>query len=255
MEKIELTNRLRKLVPSLDDAKVRREERVFVAEGTKCVLDTLRHFRCRYLFAGKDWHVTHAAKLNGMAVIEASRADFERMSHLSTPPQVIAVYEMPVYEVDRREFEENLSLVLDRIQDPGNLGTIMRIADWFGIRQIICSHDTVDVFNPKVVQATMGAISRVKVVYEDLPEFLKSNPDVPCYGTFLDGENLYGTELSAHGFIVMGNEGQGISDEVARLTGRRLTIPSYPVGVATSESLNVGMATAIVVGEFRRRMM
>ena len=106
----------------------------------------------------------------------------------------------------------------------------MRIADWFGIRQIICSHDTVDVFNPKVVQATMGAISRVKVVYEDLPEFLKSNPDVPCYGTFLDGENLYGTELSAHGFIVM-------------------------VGVATSESLNVGMATAIVVGEFRRRMM
>ena len=162
---------------------------------------------------------------------------------------------MPVYEVDRREFEENLSLVLDRIQDPGNLGTIMRIADWFGIRQIICSHDTVDVFNPKVVQATMGAISRVKVVYEDLPEFLKSNPDVPCYGTFLDGENLYGTELSAHGFIVMGNEGQGISDEVARLTGRRLTIPSYPVGVATSESLNVGMATAIVVGEFRRRMM
>lgn len=253
MEKMELTNRLRKLVASLDGAKERREEGLFVAEGTKCVLDTLRHFKCRYLFATKDWQLRNASEIKGFDVIDATRAYMERMSHLSTAPQVLAVYEIPQYEMSKREFEENLTLLLDKIQDPGNLGTIIRVADWFGIRQIVCSPDTVDVFNPKVVQSTMGAISRVKVIYADLVELLDAERGVPCYGTFLDGDNMYDSELDGFGFIVMGNEGQGISPHVGKYVDRRIRIPSYPAGVPTSESLNVGMATAITVGEFRRR--
>lgn len=253
MERIELTNRLRKLVSSLDGAKERREEGLFVAEGTKCVLDTLHHFKCRYLFASKDWQAAHASEIRGFEVIDATRADFERMSHLSTPPKVLAVYEIPEYRLQRSEFEENLTLILDKVQDPGNLGTIVRVADWFGIRQIVCSPDTVDIFNPKVVQSTMGAISRVKVVYADLPELLAEETATACCGTFLDGDDIYASTLPLTGFIVMGNEGQGISPEVERHVSQRLRIPSYPAGVPTSESLNVGMATAITVAEFRRR--
>ena len=255
MEKIELTNRLRRLVASLDGAKERREEGLFVAEGTKCVLDTLSYFKCRYLFATKEWQMRNAKEIAGRVIIDASHADMERMSHLSTAPQVIAVYEVPRYELSDVEYKENLTLLLDKVQEPGHLGTIIRVADWFGVRQIVCSPDTVDVFNPKVVQSTMGAISRVRVIYRDLVKLLKDNPDVPSYGTFLGGEDLYKSSLTGTGFIVMGNEGQGISDPVARCVGRRITIPAYPFGAVTSESLNVGMATAITVSEFRRRVM
>ena len=182
------------------------------------------------------------------------RADMERMSQLSTPTQVLAVYEMPQVTFDENGLSSNLIIALDRVQDPGNLGTIIRIADWFGITDIVCSPETVDVYNPKVVQATMGAISRVKVHYLDLAELIKRNPDIPVYGTFLDGRNIYETSLTPHGIVVMGNEGQGISDEIGRLIKRRLFIPSYPQERPTSESLNVGMATAITVAEFRRRI-
>ncbi len=257
MENVELTNRLRKMVASLDGARERRETGLFVAEGTKCVLDTLKYFRCRYLFAAKAWQLHYAAELAGCdALIDASRADLERMSHLSTAPQVLAVYEIPRYELSEAEFRSNLTLVLDRVQDPGNLGTIIRVADWFGVRQIVCSEDTVDVFSPKVVQATMGAISRVRVLYADLPRFLNEHGvGAECYGTFLDGDDIYRSVLSDSGFIVMGNEGQGISEAVAKHVDRRLRIPSYPLGAVTSESLNVGTATAITLSEFRRRMV
>ena len=135
----------------------------------------------------------------------------------------------------------------------GNLGTIIRIADWFGIKNIVCSDTTVDVFNHKVVQATMGAISRVKVHYVDLEDFLSQDWGVPVYGTYLDGENIYQSTLSPSGIVVMGNEGKGISPVLADCISHRLLIPSYPPGVPTSESLNVGVATAITIGEFRRR--
>ncbi|MCM1504991.1 MAG: RNA methyltransferase [Muribaculum sp.] len=251
-----MTNRLRKMVASLDGAKERRESGLFVVEGTKCVLDTLKYFQSRYIFATKAWQLRYRNEITefGDAITNAARADLERMSHLSTPPQVLAVYEMPKYELSEAEFKSNLTLVLDRIQDPGNLGTIIRVADWFGIRQIICSEDTVDVFSPKVVQATMGAISRVRVLYIDLVEFLKKyGDDTPCYGTFLYGQDIYNAKLADSGFIVMGNEGQGISDSVAACVGSRLWIPSYPKNAVTSESLNVGTATAITLSEFRRR--
>ena len=243
----ELTNNLRKMVASLGNARNRREEKCFVAEGTKCVVDTWNAFECRYLFATSAWIETHAQELPGAQPIVVKRADMERMSQLS-------VYELPEVKFDEKSLSSNLVIALDRVQDPGNLGTIMRIADWFGITDIVCSPDTVDVYNPKVVQATMGAISRVKVHSLDLIDLIKRNADIPVYGTFLDGRNIYETSLTPHGIVVMGNEGQGISDEVGTLIKRRLFIPSYPQERPTSESLNVGMATAITIAEFRRRM-
>lgn len=243
------------MVASLGTIKGRREENCFVVEGTKCVMDTIHHFSCRYLLATSQWIEKNAHGLSHVAPIEVKRVDLARMSQLTTPTDVIAVYDIPNYKLDENRFSEELTIILDKIQDPGNLGTIMRIADWFGIYTIVCSRDTVDVYNPKVIQATMGAISRVKVHYCDLPELLKKHLDIPMYGTFLDGINMYNMDLSSHGFLVMGNEGQGISSEVGDLVSHRLYIPSYPIGVQTSESLNVGMATAIAVAEFRRRQI
>ena len=248
---MEVTNGIIKWVHSLAQKKNRDNERCFVAEGTKCVLDTLGAFRLRGLFCTENWLRTH--NIEDADVVSSSQ--IERMSMLKTPTEVIAVYEMPDYDVDLSETVRSLNLVLDNVQDPGNLGTIIRIADWFGINDIYCSVDTVDVYNPKVVQATMGAISRVRVHYCDLPGLFGTLKDVPVFGTFLDGDSIYEEKLGSNGFIVMGNEGKGISPEVEKYVDKRLLIPSYPVGVVTSESLNVGMATAIVVSEFRRRMI
>ena len=144
-------------------------------------------------------------------------------------------------------------MALDDIQDPGNLGTIIRLADWFGIEHIICSPNTVDVYNPKTIQATMGGIARVKVYYTPLPDLIKSLGDTPIYGTLLNGDNMYSQRLSRNGLIIMGNEGNGISKEVESLITRKLYIPNYPQSRETSESLNVAIATAVVCAEFRRQ--
>ncbi|MBR5689129.1 MAG: RNA methyltransferase, partial [Prevotella sp.] len=150
--------------------------------------------------------------------------------------------------------EASLSLALDGIQDPGNLGTIIRIADWFGIETVVCSPDTADAYAPKVVQATMGSLARVKIVYQDLAELIDALPtDFPVYGTLLDGRDIYAETLTPHGLIVMGNEGNGISPEIARKITRRLLIPNYPADRPTADSLNVAIATAITCAEFRRR--
>lgn len=250
---MEITNNIVKWVYSLSQKKNRQKERCFVVEGTKCVLDTIDHFRRKYLFATQEW----ADARPEYGAVVATKTQMERMSMLTTPTDVLAVYEMPDVSAldDFAGVEQDLSLVLDNVQDPGNLGTIIRIADWFGIRRVFCSEGTVDVYNPKVVQATMGAISRVGVVYVNLPELFERYAHLPVYGTFLDGINIYKEELSSAGFIVMGNEGKGISPELERYMTKRLLIPSFPVGVPTSESLNVGMATAVIVSEFRRRMI
>jgi TrmH family RNA methyltransferase len=253
---MQLTNSDRKLFADLDRARTRRDTGLFMAEGTKCVLDTLRHFNVSCLCATFDWLERHAGALpKSIDAVTVKRADLERMSHLSTPPEVLAIYQIPQYDIDEQAIASGITLLLDRVQDPGNLGTIMRIADWYGVRQIVCSPETVDVWSPKVVQSTMGAISRVKCFYTDLPEFIKAHSEVPVYGTFLDGSNIYAATLPTCAMIVMGNEGQGISPEVAECVSRRLLIPSYPPGEATSESLNVGMATAITLSEFRRNSL
>ena len=145
-----------------------------------------------------------------------------------------------------------MCLALDGVQDPGNLGTILRIADWFGIHHVLCSNGSADVYNPKCVQSCMGALARVEVHYCDLPEVLRET-EVPVFGTFLDGTDIYEEELSPNGIIVMGNEGNGISEEVGKLVNRRLYVPNFPKGSTTTESLNVAVATGIVCAEFRRR--
>ena len=251
---MELTNSIRKQIISLSEAKHRRALGLFKAEGTKCVLDTIDAFKLKYLVATRQWFDENPQYNYKGIEISVSQADLNRISSLTTPPQVIAVYEIPNYECDLSKISDCLSIALDCVQDPGNLGTIIRTADWFGINDIFCSVGTADVYNPKVVQATMGAISRVRVHYVDLTEFLSSLPsNLPIYGTFLNGEDISSASLSSNGVIVMGNEGRGISDSVAQYVNKRLTIPAYPKGAETSESLNVAIATAITVSQFRLR--
>jgi TrmH family RNA methyltransferase len=163
--------------------------------------------------------------------------------------------EIPSSVLNKDDLKNKLSLVLDSVQDPGNLGTIIRIADWFGIENIICSQDSVDVYNPKVVQSTMGAIFRVKTHYMPLEELFSMNEDLqlPVYGTLLDGDNIYSKDLSQSGLIIMGNESKGINPVYQSFITDKLFIPFYPEGQKRSESLNVGIATAIVCAEFRRQ--
>ena len=182
-----------------------------------------------------------------------SEKEMERISQLKSANSVLAVVELPKPKLSLANPAKNLVLCLDRIQNPGNLGTIIRLADWFGISDIVCSEDTADCFNPKVVQATMGAILRVRVHYTNLAEWLSSHKGTTIYGTFLEGENIYNAQLEKSGVIVMGNEGQGISNEVAETVTNKLLIPPYPADRCGSESLNVAVATAVICSEFRRR--
>lgn len=165
-------------------------------------------------------------------------------------------FDQPHYKFDADVANNSLCLALDDVQDPGNLGTIVRIADWFGIEHIFCSNGTADIYNPKTVQATMGAIARVKLHYCNLSDFIgkASEKNIPIFGTFLNGENIYTQPLPKNGIIIMGNEGNGISEQIAQKVSHRLLIPNYPQGCETSESLNVAVATAIVCAEFRRRV-
>ena len=240
--------------------KYRKAEGVFVAEGHKLVGDLLDVFECKYLAATSEWLSANAAwvdrqRRSGVEVDEVTDEELKRASFQETPQQVLAVFKQLIYEVDVNEVaRKQLCLVLDDVQNPGNLGTIVRLADWFGIEHIFCSKGCADIYNPKTVQATMGGIARVRVHEADLPELLsRLDKDIPVYGTFLDGENMYGKELENRGLIVMGNEGKGVSKEVAAFVTERLYIPNYPEGRETSESLNVAIATAIVCAEFRRR--
>ena len=242
-----------KWIRSLEQKKVRREERVFVAEGPKLIGDLLGYFHCRYIAATVDWLTAHPT-LQADETDTATMSEIERASLLKTPQQVIAVFDQRTEQTDVSVIDNQLCLALDDVQDPGNLGTIIRIADWFGIEHIFCSQGTVDVYSPKVVQATMGAMARVHLHYVYLSELLgRLKEEIPVYGTFLDGNNIYDQPLSPTGLIVMGNEGNGITAEVRKLINRRLYIPNYPVGRETSESLNVAVATAITCAEFRRR--
>lgn len=247
----------RKLITSLKQAKHRKDQGLFVVEGTRAVLDTVPFFDVEYLVATSRWIEEYGMGLPGglPAAMLARTDDMERMSSLTTPQGVLAVCRMPHHDSFAPVSADELVIALDKVQDPGNLGTIMRVADWFGVTRILASEDTVDVYNPKVVQATMGAIARVGVCYCDLRAVLMEakKDGVAVYGTFLDGENIYSTSLTAGGIVVMGNEGNGISDEIAAVVGNRIKIPAFPPERATVESLNVSMATGITLAEFRRR--
>ena len=248
-----------KFIRQLEQKKFRRREGLFVAEGTKVVGDLLAHYQPHTVFATDDWLKGHASENCHLSsvITEVTDEELRRLSFLQHPQQVLALFPIPLPTDPLTSYlsplTSNLSLALDGIQDPGNLGTIIRIADWFGIEQIICSEDTVDAWNPKVVQATMGSIARVNIIYNNLLEFLDTLPaDYPVYGTLLDGDNIYTQPLTPHGLIVMGNEGNGISPEIRQKVNRRLLIPSYRTD-DTAESLNVAIATAVTCAEFRRR--
>lgn len=241
-----------KYIRSLEQKKNRKADKVFLAEGPKLVGDLLGHFPCQFLLATSEW-LSRNRPLSVTDVTEVSEEELSRASLLKAPQQVLAVFRQPDEEPDISVIGRSLCLALDDVQDPGNLGTIIRLADWFGIEHIFCSPNTVDVYNPKTVQATMGGIARVRLHYTPLPELIRSLKDIPVYGTFLDGENMYGQSLSKNGLIVMGNEGNGIGKEVEALINRKLYIPNYPASRETSESLNVAMATAVVCAEFRRQ--
>lgn len=238
--------------------RFREETGLFVAEGAKCVGDTLGSFRLEALVATDAWLQANAEALPAAAqgsVWSVAPRDMERLSQLATAPDVIAIYHLPEW-IDAgipEPAEGELYVALDDIQDPGNLGTIVRAADWFGVRRIYASRATADVFGSKAVQATMGAISRVRVYYCDLPDLLSST-SLPRFGTLLDGDSIYDASFSGReGILVFGNEGNGLSAEVRALVTDRLLIPSYPAGEAHSESLNVGVAAAVTLAEFRRR--
>lgn len=250
-----LTNSIIKRVNALGSTKHRREEQLFVAEGTRCVIELLPLLQCRMLIATEDWLTGHKQPtLIADEIFVATEAQIKKMSQQQSPQPVIAVFDIPHAEFDLKSgTSSELVLALDSVRDPGNMGTIIRLADWYGIKHILCSTDTVDVYNPKVVQATMGAIGRVKTHYINLDEAL-AQIEAPIYGTFLDGENIYNTPLTPTGVIVMGNEANGISAQVAQRVDHRLFIPPYPATADTVESLNVGVAAAITVSEFRRRL-
>ena len=244
-----------KFLQSLSHKKGRDESGCFLAEGNRLVEDTLGCFACRLLVATPAWMEAHP-QVRAAERITVSRDELARASQQKTPQEVLAVYEIPQHTYDAEAVTGELSLALDTVQDPGNVGTIIRIADWMGIRHIFCSPGTADVYAPKVVQATMGALARVTVHYVPLEPLVKHfAARAEVYGTFLDGDNIYDVPLAGNGLIVMGNEGNGISPAIERAVTRKLRIPNYPVGAVTCESLNVAVATAITCAEFRRRVM
>lgn len=237
-----------KYIRQLEQKKYRKREGCFVAEGTKVVGDLLKRYQPLDLYATESWDAP-----KGVGYTLVSEEELQRVSFQQHPQQVLAIFPIP-QPTDPVSLRGSLTLALDGVQDPGNLGTIIRIADWFGIDTIICSEDTADAWNPKVIQATMGSIARVNVIYANLLELLDTLPsDYPVYGTFLDGENIYTQTLSGEGLIIMGNEGNGISDAVRAKVNRRLLIPDFHQG-DTADSLNVAIATAITCSEFRRRI-
>ena len=243
-----------KYIHSLEQKKVRKEEKVFLAETPKLVGDLLGNMHCNYLAACAEWLEKHPeAKADEIAVVTPE--ELKKASLQKTPQEVLGVFHQPQHSFSTDIIAQTLSLGLDGVQDPGNLGTIIRIADWFGIEDIFCSPDTVDVYSPKVIQATMGAIARVRVHYTPLAPFIERfEGRLPVYGTFLDGDNMYQKDLTPHGLIIMGNEGKGVTPEIERLVDRKLFIPNYPKNRSTSESLNVAVATSIVCAEFRRQV-
>ena len=237
-----------KLIKSLSQKKFRIKEELFVIEGKKGIFELLdSQLKLHSLYTTED-----IFEAPGERSVFISEAELKKISNLSTPQTALAVFHIPK---QGKPEAKGLQVALDEIKDPGNLGTIIRMCDWFGIEQLICSHGTVDCYNPKVVQATMGSIARVQIHYVDLPEFLaEANKNTPVFGAFLEGENVYTQSLSAEGIVVMGNEANGISSEIEKLVTQKLAIPQFGSSQKT-ESLNVATATAIFLSEFKRRTL
>ena len=234
-----------KLIKSLTQKKYRKEHQLFIAEGSKVIEELLQsNFELEFIYTTKSmfYDVSEAKK----AIV--SDSDLAKITALTTANDCLAIFKIPK---ERKMETEGLLVALDDIRDPGNLGTIIRLCDWFGISQIICSQQTVDVYNPKVVQATMGSMARVNITYVDLELYLAESENV-IFGTFMDGENIYKKQLPASGIIVLGNEANGISKTVETQITQKIAIPRFG-NLQLTESLNVATAAAIILSEFRSR--
>ena len=235
-----------KLISSLHQKKYRIAHQLFIAEGVKGINELLQsNFELEHLYVTIDEF--KSVSITQKTVI--SDADLKKISALTTPNTCLAVFKIPK---EKPVLNKGLIVALDTIRDPGNMGTILRLCDWFGINQVVCSKETVDLYNPKVVQATMGSIARVNVNYLNLKDFLETT-SLPIYGTFMDGEDLYNSKITNEGIIILGNEANGISKEIEELVTKRITIPRFG-NLQQTESLNVATATAIVLSEFKRRV-
>jgi TrmH family RNA methyltransferase len=235
-----------KLISSLHQKKYRIAHQLFIAEGVKGINELLQsNFELEHLYVTIDEFRTVSPTQKTVI----SDADLKKISALTTPNTCLAVFKIPK---EKTIINKGLIVALDTIRDPGNMGTILRLCDWFGINQVICSKETVDLYNPKVVQATMGSIARVNVNYLNLNTFLETT-SLPIYGTFMDGEDIYNSEITNEGIIILGNEANGISKEIEALVTKRITIPRFG-NLQQTESLNVATATAIVLSEFKRRV-
>lgn len=246
-----------KLIKSLEYKKYRDIHQLFLAEGNKIVTDLLHSKMEVKTLIGTSEFLSQTENLikQGTEVIESSHAGIKSASLLQNPQEAIALCQIPSYNLEDADPSTQLLICLDNIQDPGNLGTIIRVADWFGIENIVCSSGMADTFNPKAVQASMGSLGRVKVHYTSLDKFLSaaSGKGVTITGAYLDGENVFTSDLPESGILVMGNEGRGISEDLAGYISKKISIPSFSKSAAHAESLNVATATAILCAEFRRR--
>lgn len=231
-----------KLITSLQQKKYRDQTGFFVAEGPKVIAELLReNMKLRWFFS------TDVAQVSTENHFHITEAELKKISFLKTANTSLAVFEIPK---PRATKDSGLIVALDAVRDPGNLGTIIRLCDWFGVQQLLCSEDTADCFNPKVVQATMGSLARVQVHYLSFSEYLEKTK-LPIYGGFMDGKNIYSEKLPENGIIVMGNEANGISEEIIQKITHKITIPRFGK-IQKTESLNVATATAILLSEFRR---
>mgnify|MGYP001794052153 CR=1 FL=1 len=238
----------KKLIKSLYQKKYRKQHKMFVAEGKKVI--------CELMDAGLELHALFTIDVSAFDVVhqklvyEVTQNELKQLSFLTTPQVGLAVFYIPQ---QKEVAQEALILALDDVRDPGNLGTIIRLCDWFGVKNLVCSLKTADCFNPKVIQATMGSITRVNVIYVDLPMFLKErNSGVKVFGTFMEGSSVYNETLPENGIIVMGNEANGISEDIEKFVDAKITIPRFGLDQKT-ESLNVATATAVILSEFKRR--
>ena len=233
-----------KLITSLTQKKYRKQHQLFLAEGEKVIDEILNSsFELEHLYCTQD--IFNNVESTKKSVIGES--DLKKITALNTPNNCLAVFKIPV---EQKIDYTGLTVVLDDIKDPGNLGTIIRLCDWFGVSKIVCSLQSVDIYNPKVVQATMGSITRVSVFYTDLEEYL-NNSNTKIYGTFMEGENIYKTSLPTNGIVVFGNEANGISKNIEKFITDKIAIPRFG-NLQSTESLNVATAAAIVISEFKR---
>lgn len=247
-----------KFIISLQKKKIREEYKLYIIEGDKIVKEFISAGLPIKSLIAKPEFLSSLPKDLMVTVSETEPVSYEELKQISglkTPHNALAVVCMPEHENSHKEMVKNQCIVLDCIQDPGNLGTIIRAAAWFGIKNIVCSEDCVDIYNPKVIQSSMGAIIHVKVLYTNLKEFLEfvAGKKLPVYGTLLEGESIYNQKLGNKGIILLGNESKGISDELIPFVTQRIMIPRYAETTPGIDSLNVGMAASVVFSEFARR--